>query len=191
MMRFRLFLFGVLVLGGCDKPQPSESPRADTSRQTEESGVQGPALRHDSLDATPPDSLGDRDAAAPSSDPLEPSGPRTIIRPTERVPDSILIEPERPNDPGDVAGSCDVRSTEQFCFTYTGEGWSPGAAQEHCGQAPDTDFRTQACPVDKRIATCVFRRDDDPAQEITYTYYEPFDPALAEIACPGEFQLVE
>lgn len=89
-------------------------------------------------------------------------------------------------DPG-PAGSCDVQRGEDFCFDYTGSGWTPDAAREHCAGAPASSFGAGTCPATGRIATCVFRRPSEPTRELTYTYYAPYDLGLARLACPGLF----
>lgn len=80
-----------------------------------------------------------------------------------------------------------MRSTEGFCFTYTGATWDRQAAESHCAAAPNSVFEAGECPAERRIATCVFRRGEAPARQIVYTYYEPYDIDLARIACPGRF----
>ena len=80
-----------------------------------------------------------------------------------------------------------MRGTEGYCFAYTGDGWTPRSARAHCDGATDAAFQPGSCPLAGRIATCAYARPDVPDREIVYTYYEPFDPALAELACPGTF----
>lgn len=80
-----------------------------------------------------------------------------------------------------------MRGTESFCFAYTGSGWTPQTARAHCDAAPATAFAPGTCPLVGRIATCAFARPDAPDREVVYTYYEPFDVDLAELACPGTF----
>ncbi len=80
-----------------------------------------------------------------------------------------------------------MRQTEGFCFAYTGSGWTPASARDHCGAIPNAAFAGSTCPLQDRIATCTYRRPSDPARELVYTYYEPYDLALAELACPGSF----
>jgi len=90
-------------------------------------------------------------------------------------------------EPAPAPGSCDVRETESFCFTYTGTGWTPEEAEAQCGEAPSSSYRRASCPTANRIATCIFRRPSDPTLEVVYTYYAPYDVGIAEVACPGEF----
>lgn len=81
-----------------------------------------------------------------------------------------------------------MRPAEPFCFTYTGTGWTAGEAEGHCDEAPSSSFHPGACPTAGRIGTCTFRRPSDPTREIVYTYYEPYEVGLAELACPGTFE---
>jgi hypothetical protein len=60
-----------------------------------------------------------------------------------------------------------------------------------CDAAPDAQFGPGACPLADRIATCAFEQPSSPGQEIVYTYYAPYDVALAELACPGRFTRLE
>lgn len=164
-------LFAVVALAACraDPPAP-ESPPAAVPVAT--------------LVRRPPPST-PFDAADTTFDTVEPPEqtvqfpPRPEPRPEPRTPP--------PPPPRDSAGSCDVRATEGFCFTYTGEGWTPAAARDQCTAAPNASFDSGTCPREGRIATCTFERPSAPGREIVYTYYEPYDPALAELACPGTF----
>lgn len=138
------------------------------------------------------------DAAAVVFDTTEPpQQPRVLIQepitPQPRPrgpappppPAPLPLPPPAPDPP--VAGSCDVRATESYCFTYTGAAWSTGTAEDHCANAPEASFRAAECPVEGRIGTCVFRRGETPSREIVYTYYAPYDLGLARLACPGRF----
>lgn len=117
--------------------------------------------------------------------------PRPAPRPPEPTRTPPLPEPTPPAPPpAGVSGSCDVRATEGFCFAYTGPGWTAAEAEDHCDAAPDAAFGPAACPLDDRVATCVYRRPSAPGREIVYTYYAPFDLTLAELACPGTFTRV-
>ena len=142
----------------------------------------------DSAD-TPPTPF---DAAPIVFDTTEP--PEQVVqipnRPTPTPPDP---EPEpSPPPPPDAgpSGSCDVRASEGFCFAYTGSGWTPQSARAHCADAPNATFSGGSCPLRDRIATCTFRRPSDPSRELVYSYYEPYDLGLAELACPGTFTRV-
>ena len=84
-----------------------------------------------------------------------------------------------------------MRPTEGYCFAFTGETWTPSAARSQCGAAPDAAYTPAACPLAGRVATCTFERPSQPGREIVYTYYAPYDPRLAELACPGAFVRVE
>lgn len=148
---------------------------------------------------------------APSATPLR-QGPSAIVFDTTEPPEVVVRIPEVPDGPppappprprpesprptpppppappgGGPSGSCDVRETEGYCFTYTGAGWTPRSARANCAGAPAAAFGPGACPLDDRIATCAFRRPSEPDREILYTYYAPADLALAELACPGTF----
>ncbi|MEL6616226.1 MAG: hypothetical protein AAFQ43_10835, partial [Bacteroidota bacterium] len=188
-------------------------PLAGCAERTD-AGPDAPAGTADALDAPrvapEADDLPDRpeaqtvfDAAEAVFDTLEPPQRQTIEiaeapqptpppRPTPTpVPDPIP-EPLPPLAPvAPVAGSCDVRESESYCFTYTGATWSAAAAEQNCSEAPEATFRPAECPSEGRIATCVYRRGEAPAREIVYTYYEPYDLGLARIACPGRFTEVD
>ena len=134
---------------------------------------------------------------APRGADLEP-GPSPIVFDTTEPPPPVVDIPVRPPPPEPVPqppppppvaqpGSCDVRQTESFCFTYTGTGWTPEEAEAQCGEAPSSSYRQTACPTANRIGTCIFRRPSDPTLEVVYTYYAPYDVNIAEVACPGEF----
>ena len=84
-----------------------------------------------------------------------------------------------------------MRTTEGYCFAFTGESWTPSAARSQCAAAPDAAYAPATCPLDGRVATCTFERPSQPGREIVYTYYAPYDPRLAELACPGTFARVE
>jgi hypothetical protein len=98
------------------------------------------------------------------------------------------VPPPRPPGP---SGSCDVRETENYCFTYTGPGWTPETAVINCSAAPRAAFRDGPCPEAGAVATCTFRRPSEPTREIVYTTYAPADLDLARLACPGTFATVE
>ncbi len=83
-----------------------------------------------------------------------------------------------------------MRESEGFCFAYTGSGWTPRTARENCAGAPNSSFGAGSCPLQGRIGTCTFHRPSDPSRELVYTYYEPYDVGLAELACPGTFTRV-
>ena len=125
--------------------------------------------------------------------PPRPDPPRADSpRPERQRPEPQRPDPRPPAPPtSSVAGSCDVRETEGFCFAYTGSGWTAAEAEVHCDAAPDAAFGARACPQEGRIATCVYRRPSAPEREIVYTYYAPYDPMLAELACPGTFNRLD
>ena len=149
----------------------------------------------------------------PSAPPADPrgGGAATVVFDTTEPPEVVVQIPEgppprgpqpspepRPEPPlppappgGGPSGSCDVRATEGYCFTYTGAGWSPRSARANCAGAPAATFGPGACPLADRVATCAFRRPSEPDREILYTYYAPTDLALAELACPGTFTAIE
>ena len=183
-MARRLSLLVLLAVAACQSgpDRPRGAPEADDLDQAD-------AAPETARVAPPPTPF---DAAEAVFDTTEP--PETVVEippPPPRRPDP---EP-RPAPPTPVpqgpAGSCDVRRTEGYCFTYTGDGWTPEAARVQCGGAPDGSFATGACPTTARIATCTFTRDSAPGREIVYTYYSPYDPTLAALACPGTFERIE
>lgn len=158
---------------GPDAPTQAPPPRPDTGRR-----------------AAPPTPF---DAAQAVFDTTEP--PETVVE-IPPLPPPPAPEPDpRPTPPSPVprgpAGNCDVRRTEGFCFTYTGDGWTPETARAQCASAPDAAFSAGACPTTARIATCTYTRDSAPGREIVYTYYSPYDPTLAALACPGTFERIE
>lgn len=129
------------------------------------------------------------------ADPIEP--PEVVVQipprpppPPPPLPIPELISPPLPTPRGQ-AGRCDVRETEGYCFAYTGDAWTPSDARTQCVAAPSARFAEAACPLADRIATCTFERASAPDKEIVYTYYAPYDPALAELACPGTFARVD
>ncbi len=114
--------------------------------------------------------------------------PRPPAPPPLPAPD--LTPPPLPA-PRAQAGSCDVRETEGYCFAYTGDSWSTADARAQCTAAPAARFADAACPLADRVATCTFERPSAPGKEIVYTYYAPYELALAELACPGAFERVD
>ena len=115
--------------------------------------------------------------------------PERVVEIVPRTTPPVLPPPRPPAPPPrGPSGSCDVRGTEGFCFAYTGDGWTPRTAEAHCDEAPEAAYRGGACPLAGRVATCTFARPSDPTLEIVYTYYEPYDAGLAELACPGDFE---
>ena len=114
----------------------------------------------------------------------------TIEPPPVAPPAPPPDEPPPPTASG-VSGSCDVRATENFCFAYTGPGWTPSQARAHCGRAPAARFDGGVCPAADRIATCAFERPDAAGQTLVYTYYAPYPVELARLACPGTFEEVQ
>ncbi|WP_412060277.1 hypothetical protein [Rubrivirga sp. IMCC45206] len=126
-------------------------------------------------------------------DPSEPPETVTQIppRPAPPTPRPSTPPPPPAPEPLGPSGSCDVRSTEGYCFAFTGETWTPSAARSQCAAAPEASYAPATCPLDGRVATCTFERPSQPGREIVYTYYAPYDPRLAELACPGTFARVE
>ena len=200
----------VLTLAACgDREVPdadSQAPTADGARTTRDSFR---ALRPDSLPAERRAEMASRatmpyERSAMVFDTMEPPPVRVEIQPRPEpappaprpAPRPPLPRPDpapapRPPAPAPASGSCDVRQTEGFCFAYTGAGWSRQTATEHCGDAPEASYRPATCPAADAIATCRFTRDGAPALEIVYTYYAPYDPTLARLACPGDFERIE
>ena len=130
------------------------------------------------------------DTAPVETDSVEP--PEQVVeippRPRPRPAPPTIARPSTPPPLARPAsGSCDVREGEGYCFTFTGGGWTAAIAEARCGEAPDAGFRAGRCPVAGRIATCTYAPPSTPDREIVYTYYAPYDPALAELACPGTF----
>ena len=139
------------------------------------------------------------DAATVVFDTVEPPGQVVQIPPRPAPPPprpGPVPRPPRPAPPPPPStrgpsGSCDVRSTEGYCFAFTGEAWTPDAARSRCAAAPSASFDVGTCPLADRIATCAYERPTAPGREVVYTYYAPYDLALAELACPGSFTRIE
>ena len=137
-----------------------------------------------------------RDTSAAARPPA-PAPPPVVFDTTE-PPEAVRQIPAPPRPPPPPAprppggsGSCDVRATETYCFSYTGPGWTPESAGANCAAAPSAVFGAGLCPTAGRIATCTFRRSTDPTRELVYTTYAPADLDLARLACPGTFEVVE
>ena len=177
MARVALLLAGFAFIGCAS--EPAEPPRPLHS--------DAPPARQDPPDAASPMPF---DASDVVFEPAEP--PEAVVQippkpppPPPPLPAPNLLPPPPPSR--GPSGSCDVRETEGFCFAYTGAGWTPQDARAQCAAAPDARFGPGTCPLADRIATCAFERASAPGREIVYTYYAPYDLALAELACPGTF----
>ena len=174
------------VAAGCQDDRPPETPT-----------LAGPVVRvprapdTSTVDSDPPTPY---DASPIVFDTTEP--PEQIVQipnrplPPPPAPPTPTPRPPPPAPPPGPSGSCDVRASEGFCFAYTGSGWTRESATDHCDAAPNAVYGAGSCPLRGRIATCTFRRPSDPERELVYTYYEPYDLALAELACPGTFSRV-
>ena len=139
-------------------------------------------------------------AAVPAPTPFDSA--RVTVDTLGEPPEATVEIPQRPVPPPEPrprppsiapitrgpAGSCDVGGAERYCLTFTGEGWTPESARGRCAEAPDAAFGAGACPVARRIATCTYAPSSAPDREAVYTYYAPYDVALAELACPGTFE---
>lgn len=115
-------------------------------------------------------------------------------RPTPPPPAPLPVPPPTPAptpQPVEGAGSCDIRGGESYCMSFSGQGWTSADARAVCDGAPDATFSAGACPLADRIATCAFVPPEGENREIVYTYYAPYDLALAELACPGTFTRIE
>ena len=181
-MARRLFLLAV-VLAAC-------RPEADQATSgTNKDSVRSVETLPDTTRPEPPTPFDAAHAVFDTTEPPQtvveiPPTPRPLPRPAPR-PAPPLPTPRAP------AGSCDVRATEGYCFAYTGDGWTPESARAQCASAPDAAFTAAACPTADQIATCTFERDSAPGREIVYSYYAPYDPTLAALACPGTFARIE
>ena len=172
----RLPLAVFLLVAGCGAERSPEPPSATPPASPGRGGA--PVV----FDTTEPPEVVVQIPDVPDAAP--PRGPQPSPEPRP--------EPLPPAPPGGgPSGSCDVRATEGYCFAYTGAGWSPRSARANCAGAPAATFGPGACPLADRVATCAFRRPSEPDREILYTYYAPTDLALAELACPGTFTVVE
>ena len=182
----RLALLLLLAVAACQSGP--DRPRRPTEVDTPGSPS---AIRPDTTRRAPPPTP--FDAAEAVFDTTEP--PETVVEIPPAPPPPAPPPDPRPGPPSPVprgpAGNCDVRRTEGFCYTYTGDGWTPETARAQCASAPDATFSAGACPTTARIATCTHTRDSAPGREIVYTYYSPYDPTLAALACPGAFERIE
>ncbi|WP_420456994.1 hypothetical protein [Rubrivirga sp.] len=178
----RRLLLLALAVGACQGEPPT--PAGDVSP--------GPAPETTRAVRPPPTPF---DAAEVVFDTTEP--PETVVQipprpaPPPRPPLPRPAPAPSPGPPSGASGRCDVRATESYCFAYTGEAWTPESARAQCDAAPDAAFAPGACPTEGRIATCTFERESAPGRELVYTYYAPYDPALAALACPGLFARIE
>ena len=186
-MRPALLVLAGLALAACERSAPAsvEEPAPRISSPVSEAA-------QDDTEVEPFDAS---DMVFEPADPVEP--PEVTVQipprpppPPPPLPAPDLIPPPLPTPRGQ-AGRCDVRETEGYCFAYTGDAWTPSYARTQCTAAPRARFAESACPLTDRIATCAFERPSAPGKEIVYTYYAPYDPALAELACPGTFTRVE
>ena len=182
----RALLLVALALASCGPDEPA--PDLEAAPAVEDA-------RPAPVDSVSPFPQTPFDAADAVFDTIEP--PEQVVqfppRPTPRpIPRPIPPRPSPPPPPADnPAGSCDVRQSEGYCLAFAGRGWTPGEARDVCDAAPDASFGPGACPLADRIATCAFDQPSAPGQEIVYTYYAPYDPALAELACPGRFTRID
>ena len=176
-MTRRLLLLSAL-LAACGPPDPPPEPRRVAEAPP------------GSTAADPPTPFDAADAAFEPTEPPE----QTVQFPPRPAPPPAR-PPPRPAPPPvplrGPSGSCDVRATEGFCFTFSGAGWTPDAARAQCDAAPQAAFGPGTCPLLGRVATCAFEPPDEPGREIVYTYYAPYELALAELACPGTFTALE
>lgn len=174
-----------LAAAGCGPDAPPEPPPP----------AQAPALAERPA-GPPPTPFDASDVVFEPATPEEP--PESVVeippRPPAPAPRALppgLAPPPPPPSARGLSGSCDVRASEGFCFTFTGDGWTPQAARAQCDAAPESSFGAGACPLADRVATCAFERPSAPGREIVYVYYAPYDLALAELACPGTFTALE
>ena len=184
----RAAALALLVLAGCargsadepaaplaesdapERPAPeADAPRGADAPDEAETVFDGAEVVFDTLEPEP----------RPPVEIPEPAPPPPRPQPAPRP----APPPPPPGPP--VAGSCDVRETEGFCFAYTGTGWDLAEAEGGCAEAPSSTFAPEACPQEGRIGTCVFTRDDGTDRRIVYTYYAPYDLDLARLACIG------
>ncbi len=170
-----------VALAGCERQPPAAEPAGAPRPRAATSGPSGPAP----FDA--------RGVVFEPAQPEEP--PESVVqippRPAPAPAPAPTVAPPPPPASRGPSGSCDVRASEGFCFAFTGDGWTPGAARAQCDAAPEAEFGPGTCPLEDRVATCAFERPSAPGREIVYVYYEPYEPALAELACPGTFTRLE
>lgn len=174
-------LVSLLLLAACQadqEPEPSNERRSPSTPDPSTLFDVAPA-EFDTVETPPREMVFGPPTEAPS--PPAPPVPPEAVPPAPPPP--RMNPPPLPTERG-VSGSCDVRSTEDFCFTYSGTGWTPSTAEAHCRLAPASSFGAATCPTADRIATCTFVRD---GQMLVYSYYAPYALDLARLACPGEF----
>ena len=171
------------ALAGCG---PDASPPA-----APESLQERPAVAQRGLPDTPPTPFDASDVVFEPAAPEEPPESVVQIPPRPPPPPAPRLLPPPPPASRGPSGSCDVRASEGFCFAFTGDGWTPPAARAQCDAVPEAAFGPGACPLADRIATCAFERPSAPDREIVYVYYAPYELALAELACPGTFTVLD
>ena len=174
----------LLTLAGCQPDAPASPAAPDRPDQ--------PPADAQRLRDRPPTPFDASDVVFEPAAPEEP--PEAIVQIPPRPPPPPaprLLPPPPPPASRGPSGSCDVRASEGFCFTYTGDGWTPQSARAQCDAAPEATFGPGTCPLADRVATCAFERPSAPGREIVYVYYAPYEPALAELACPGTFTRLE
>ncbi|NNF57951.1 MAG: hypothetical protein HKN04_06885 [Rhodothermaceae bacterium] len=165
-MRLALFLLAMLTLAACGPDEPTNAQPVANSPRTDEPL----STDTDSIVDRPDDSTEEpvlTDSVDPTGDPADFD---------ERLVDTPA---------GGFAGSCDLRASEMMCYAFTGSGWTLEAGQTECAAGT---FEAQACPTADRIGECVYQPGGDAAREITYTFYAPMDPLIAEGVCRGTFR---
>ena len=161
-MRLALLLLALLTLAACRPDEPAaEQPNADTP-PTQES------FNTDTEDPT---------------DPLPDSTDVPLLPDEEPLTDTEVAPVDTPTET--VAGSCDLRASETMCYAFTGSGWTAEAGRTECAAGT---YQAQACPTADRIGECIYQPGGDAAREITYTFYAPMDPLIAEGVCRGTFR---
>ena len=196
--RAPLLLAAALALAACRADPPAPEP--PDARPPAEAALDPPT-------GVLPETT---EAVRPAPAPPTPFDAATVVFDTSEPPERVVRIPPRPTptpprptprptpparppapDTRGPSGSCDVRASEGYCFAFTGDAWTPDAARGRCAAAPSAAFDPGTCPLADRVATCAYERPSTPGREIVYTYYAPYDIALAELACPGTFTRIE
>ena len=128
---------------------------------------------------------------APPDAPDTPPADSTLFDPVV-PPDSGVVTDTTSTGPmaseGTRPGSCDLRASEHLCYAFTGLSWTPESAETECSGAIGGTYGPATCPTAERIGECVYQPGGDAEREVTYTFYAPTEPFLAEARCNGVYR---
>ncbi len=86
-----------------------------------------------------------------------------------------------------IVGSCDVRTSLNYCYEYVGAEWTEQGAQDECASAPGGKRSGSRCPRPDVVGSCQYHPGGNQSRELIYYYYPPLDTSTAEKSCPGTF----